>query len=243
MKNINVIIIQPHSDDALLSCKEILDFAKQTDSLSNVTIATFDSDLKRHGEDQMLFENEYKEVNLLNVGLEFGLENISQNLSHKEYWKKNIKLESFEDVCDTFNISSDMLSSYILEMKRFIKMMMKTTDGNCVFLVPAGIGNPHHLKIRTAFECCAILEAPYLLYKDLPHANKKRNKAQLDLFNSLETAPDIIESGFVRKEDFHKEKSDFFMKYYKSQSSFAFFESSFFRKTTVEEVYKMPSLL
>lgn len=248
-------IIEPHCDDALLSCFSLLQLSSLTEDYKvevytvNTTGSTEKESIliqKRLKENQRLLEF-FPNLNLFPLNVNKEIKNdvllgnkrftVTDNISHPAFFKKFSKLNVqnlfdfikidkvldeeqfkiyFDDMCWEFR--------YFLEQTPFFSSSEK--DEVKVF-IPGGMGNPYHMWIRDlAYFLPLPKKTPVFFYKDLPHALKKRNT---ELFHDFESKNHEYKPPFlINAQEIHLKKAAIFKEIYKTQGSFAFFESGFF---------------
>lgn len=207
------VIVQPHSDDAYLSCMGLL----KTSPVSKV-ILTLEKDMVRVEEDRKLeriFNNLF--VTYLLSGL--------PDKSYKDYRQK-FKTVDGDSVVAYY---SEKYGDEFLKLIQHIGEILDTWEDEGYFLIlPLGIGHPFHVLIYELFKD----KADYF-YREFPHAWKRKNL----LAYEERTRDKKLVYTFDDKETL-SQKEEIFKSVYKSQSAFAFFEASKFRKLYTEELWE-----
>lgn len=188
------LIIQPHSDDALLSCFSVI---------KDCDILTIEDNGARRKEDALI-KNFFPKVNLKFFPLSL------VDTTYKEFWD-NHKIYSKHNVVNFLN------SIYDIEKIRTILISGPLHNYSNIY-IPLGIGHPFHYLITYCFE---EIKGDYNLiyYREWPHSYKRRNKE----FISLEVSP-YYELIKTESEESLKQKFEIAKTIYKSQSSLFFFE-------------------
>lgn len=209
-----VLIVSPHSDDAMFNCGKYILTGKY-----DVEILTVENDPKRIQEDKNLYS--FLNIPLHHLEVDFidnsyyGYFKTFKGVNHNDahaYLKEYFGQEVLDDV-----------KSSIL---KFVRKFRKRNEG-CIVLAPLGIAHPFHYFVHEV-----LLEEADLFYREFPHSYKKRSQQQ---FNACL-------AHFGRKYQFddldvHEAKFDLSKKFYKSQSGLLFFESGYIKKQLPEEFY------
>lgn len=212
-----LLIIQPHSDDALFSCSHFLFNPEKYE----VEVLTVENNPKRIAEDKKLYE-------FLGIPNHF-LQTDFDDQSYYGYFKEN-KEVTVDAACAFLKkfFGSETLTDIEYKLESFLEKFFKTHKDYKI-VAPWGVGHPFHIFIRDILE----KNISYMMYyRDFPHSYKKRSKSQVE--NQLTTYK-LIESAPV--EEFHDVKWELAKKFYKTQSGLLFFESGYINKKLPEEVY------
>lgn len=214
MKKKKILIIQPHSDDALFSAFHFLVSEK-----CDVSILTIENNVKRVKEDEKLYE--FLGVTYHNLNVQF--DDQSFYGFYKKY--KDATLEnSIEHLAEFFGLDK------LEEISNAIKKFLKSASSGVQIVVPWGVGHPFHIFVRDVVE--KAVKKPLWYYRDFPHSYKKRAlnqvKLQLEDFELLSSIPVA---------EFNDVKWDLAKKFYKSQSGLLWFEQGYIKKQLPEEVY------
>lgn len=209
-----VLVVQPHSDDALFSCAHAL---LQDDF--QATVLTVENDPVRVKEDIALFnllEIPYKHLNVeFKDESYYGYFKRYKTVNHddaieylKEYYGET-KLEEIHDAIQMY-------------VKKF-----KKDNPDYKIIAPLGISHPFHYFVHL----CLKHFADYF-YREFPHSYKKRSKKQMD-----ETLQSYKLYQSVETREIHDLKFDLAKKFYKSQSGLLFYERGYIEKQLAEEIY------
>lgn len=213
-----VLIIQPHSDDALFDCAHIL-FSPEYD----VNILTVENDERRIKEDEKLYS--FLNIPLQHLNVEF------KDDSYYGYKKlyKEVNIEnSYKYLIDYFgkqtvNEITESLRAYLEDYFKKNKLE------EYYVLVPWGIGHPFHLFVRDIVSNCI---SSLYYYRDFTESYKKRAQSQVE--KQLKEYK-LISSTPV--ESFCEIKWKLASKFYRSQSGFLFYEQNYIKKNLPEEIY------
>lgn len=213
-----VLLIQPHSDDALFSA-----FHFMFDEKYDVSVLTIENNSKRVKEDEKLYE--FLNIPYHHLNLEFNDESFYS--FHKKYKEVNSD-NAVEHLIEFFG--NELVDSIRKEVVKFINDF-KTKHKDVQIIVPWGVGHPMHIFIRDIAESCS---NDLWYYRDFPHSYKKRARSQVeDQWRRYE----LVDS--VDVSEFHDVKWELARKFYKSQSGLFWFEQGYIKKRLSEEVYKL----
>lgn len=216
MKKKKILIIQPHSDDALFSAFHFMVSEKY-----DVSILTIENNVKRVKEDERLYE--FLNIPYHHLNLEFNDESFYS--FHKKYKEVNVE-NAIEHLTEFFG--EKIVNAIRNEVVKFI-INFKQKHSDVKIIVPWGVGHPMHIFIRDIVEN----EVDNLwYYRDFPHSYKKRAKSQVE---SQKFRYNLVDS--VDVADFHEVKWELAKKFYKSQSGLLWFEQGYIKKQLPEEVY------
>lgn len=211
------LIIQPHSDDAILSCSSFL-LNEEFESI----VLTVENNCKRIKEDKKLFELieiEYKNLDIELVDdlysdffKEYGKTTVLNIENVSEFYFKKFGIEKIEELCLKLNKEIDYYK-----------------EKGYKIVCPLGIGHPFHLLVKSL-----ILDTTdFIFYKEFPHSYKKKITAQLEeIMPSLSKYVEVVEN-----DDYHQIKFLLAQKFYKSQSGFFFYEKNLIEKKIKEEFF------
>jgi len=213
-----LLIVQPHSDDALFSCSHFLFSSKY-----EVQILTVENDSKRILEDEKLY-------NFLNISFH----HLNLNFHDESYYEfhKNYKEVTHEATYEHLNkyFGKEKLNEIELGVVKWINKFLKNNKGYSV-VAPWGIGHPFHFFIKD------ILEKHYsdlLYYREFPHSYKRRSQVQVE-----KQKQKYILKCSVPVEEFHEIKWKLASKFYRSQSGLQFYEQGYIKKKLPEEIYSI----
>lgn len=214
-----LLIIQPHSDDALFSAAHLL-FSENYDK----EVLTIENNQKRVAEDTKLY-------NFLEIPyhhLEVPFEDNSFYSFHKKY--KDVNSENAEEHLINY-FGADTVEAIRNEIIAFLQKYMKRIKDDCKIVIPWGVGHPMHIFVRDCVE--SVVPAEKLLYyRDFPHSYKKRAKTQV-----AEQLKEYKLKESVPVDEFHDAKWELAKKFYKSQSGLLWFEQGYIGKQLPEEIY------
>lgn len=214
------LIIQPHSDDALFCCSNIL-FSEDT----TTKILTVENDAKRIKED----ENLYSFLNIPFEHLNVEFKDESYYGFKKEYKEVNRK-NSEEYLKKFFSVKKliEIKKSIIKYVNDFMKINKRYE-----ILIPLGVGHPFHNFVKHVIvdEFSTIFKLHF--YREFPHSYKRRVKSQMERYNEIYELEKFYET-----ESISDVKWSLASRFYKSQSSLLFFEQGYIKKDLNEEIYK-----
>lgn len=209
-----VLLIQPHSDDIILSASKYL----YDPEYKKKVILTVENNPKRLLEDQEICNHFGAHlIRLLTPSDSTGF--------HKEYYADNKVMDDMSAMkfCEN-KMGADNLSKVSEELEELVTNYKN--DGYEI-VTCMGVGHPFHWLVRVITHNLADV-----FYRDFPHSYKRRNQAYL---------VGIVDTLFQLKElsdENHEGKIELFKKYYKTQSSFLFFEQRYIDKALPEEYYE-----
>lgn len=213
-----LIIVQPHSDDALFSCSHMLLYPDRYEIKAVVTV---ENDPKRVKEDREL----YRFLGIPYHNLEVNIKDESYYGFHKQY-----------KTLDVWNCEEYLREYFGAEQYSQIKEtvwrgMSRIRDFSCRIVSPLGIGHPFHLFVRgiLQYSNCGMW-----YYRDFPHSYKRRSKEQLQ-----KTMESFQLERSVPVDDFADVKWELARRFYKSQKSLLYFEQQHIAKNYPEEVYTL----
>lgn len=212
-----LLIVQPHSDDALFCCSHLL-FLPQYE----VQVLTVENDPKRIAEDEKLFE--FLNIPFHHLGLDFHDESYYD--FHKNY--KEVTVEAtYKHLNEYFG--REKLNEIEETLVNWVKKFLKKNKWYTV-VVPWGVGHPFHLFVRDVIQ--KSLVSNLLYYREFPHSYKRRSQPQVE-----KQKREYALKRFVPVEEFHEVKWKLASKFYKSQSGLLFFENGYIKKELPEEIY------
>lgn len=217
MKNRKYLIVSPHSDDALLCCSHNLLYPEQY----KVRVLTVENDEKRVKEDKALFD--FLQIPYSHLEVDFRDESY---YGYKGRYKDMTVESVYKFLREYFG--APKLNEIEEAIVSWVNDFLSHHDGYTV-LAPWGVGHPFHLFVRETIQK-TVSYAEY--YRDFFHSFKKRAKPQVE--RQLEEYR-LAKSFPV--EEFKDVKWELAKKFYRSQSSFLFFEQGYIKKDLAEEVY------
>lgn len=211
------LIVQPHSDDAILSCSNFI-----LNNEYRSVVLTIEKNDKRIKEDDNL--SQIIEVPYKNIGVEV-LDDY-----YAEYFNKygrGVKL-TVEDVFSFYEekLGIDKIREIHEAINRVVSDYKKM---GYIIVYPLGIGHPFHLLVNLLLED----KKDVIFYKEFPHSYKKKAQKQL-----VETLKEYVFHSENSDKEYHDLKMAVAQKCYKSQSGFFFYEHGYILKGISEEFYK-----
>lgn len=213
----NYLIIQPHSDDALLNCGHLL-FAPNV----LVHILTVENDPKRAEEDRRLYD--FLQIPVEHLPLD-GFKDDSYYGFKKAYKSMNVE-NCYEFLNEHYGRST--LDEIEDALKSRVQEFLKGKKGWTI-MAPWGVGHPFHLFVRETLQN-TVSNLEY--YREFPHSYKRRAQAQYQ-----EQLKEYTLKGTYPVEEFHDVKFKLATKFYRTQSGFFFYEHGYIEKRLPEEVY------
>ena len=210
-----VLIVQPHSDDALFNCGHFI-----LSGDYEVEILTVESDPKRIKEDEDLYEFLGIPMSHLNV-------NFIDN-SYYGFFKmyKGVDNKNAHSYLKEY-FGSEKLDEIETALLKFVAKFRKKNP-EAIILAPLGIAHPFHYFVHVILE-----NEADLFYREFPHSYKKRSQEQfqasLGHYHIFLSEPDL---------EIHETKFELAKKFYRSQSGLLFFEQGYIKKQLAEEFYK-----
>ena len=210
------LIIQPHSDDAILSCCSFI-----LSSDDNIEVLGIENNPKRIKEDINLFK--FIGVKFQHLNLDF-IDNCYSGF---------YKLIGTNGAMEHDVVMAYLTEYFTLEVINKIKSnlieFLFSNKDKYEYILPLGIGHPFHYFI---FDIVKDLSYVKYFYREFPHSFKRRTKNQFDaaikgmrLFYSNDDV------------ELHDLKFKIAQKFYKSQSGFFFYEQGNIKKYYKEEIY------
>lgn len=212
-----VLIIQPHSDDALFSASHIIFGNYKTE------ILTIENNKKRVEEDRRLYE--FIGIPYNHLGLEF--DDQSFYGYHKAY--SDVNVEDAKTYLKEF-FGEETLEKIEKEILLFLHNFDKKHHGDTQIVVPWGVGHPMHIFVRNVVESVVVKGLWY--YRDFPHSYKKRARRQVE-----EQLNDYKLLRSVDITDISETKWELARKFYRTQSGLLWFEQGYIKKNLPEEIY------
>lgn len=218
----NLLIIQPHSDDALFSASHFF----LGNENYNTTVLTVENNTKRLAEDKKLYD-------FLNIE-HIDLSDVIPVFDDRSFYGFNDKVKeiTIENCIDWLrgSIGDSVLNRVFEEFSSFLHAIEESEKYD-VIAVPLGIGHPFHVFIRFVVED-NILSKQLLFYRDFPHSYKKRAKKQFE--QEMER---YVMKYSVAVDEFHDVKWSLAKKFYKTQSGLLWYEQGYINKQLPEEIY------
>lgn len=210
-----MLIVQPHSDDALFNCTKFI-FSDKFD----VEILTVESDPKRILEDEKLYN--FLGIKHFNIK---GIEFIDD--SYYGFFKMYKGVDD-KNAIDFLNehYGKDKMKEIKKAVLKFVSKF-KEQNPDCIVLIPLGIAHPFHYFIHKI-----LLEEADLFYREFPHSYKKRSQEQLQT-----VLKDYNLWGKFDNLEAHAMKFELAKKFYKTQSGLLFYEQGYIKKQLPEEFY------
>ena len=211
------LIIQPHSDDAILSC-----FKFMTDEDFLTKVLTVEKNDKRLSEDKAL--SKFIGVKYMSLGVEV----------MDDYYSEFFKVYGRDAVLSDDNVIPFYKERFgkdkIKELRKVLKSkVLEYIERGYMILCPMGVGHPFHYLVRYLLRK---IESGFVFYREFPHSYKRKAKKQLE---DCQRGFDLL-SIFDEKED-NAIKYQLAQKFYKSQSGFFFYEHANVEKLLPEEFY------
>jgi len=212
-----LLIVSPHSDDAWLCCSSLI-----LDPEVEVSIFQVEDDPKRVKEDEQLYN--FLGVDYHHLSVPY-IDN-SYYAFHERYGHQ--KLDSLKAWNTLKEIQDFPWQDFEYEITEYISKFLKRNKGYEV-IAPLGIGHPFHLFCREVVRKTVSL---LTYYREFPHSFKRMAQEQMK---------DIAEHYFIVKSnpivEFADIKWELAKKFYKTQSSFFFFEQGYLKKNLPEEFW------
>lgn len=216
MKTEKLLIVSPHSDDAVFCCSHVFFLPEY-----EVQVLTVENDKRRVEEDKKLFD--FISVPYHHLNVEF--KDNSYYEFHKRY--KEVTIESTYKYLNEY-FGKETLNEIKEALVNWIKFFLKEKKEYTI-LAPWGVGHPFHLFIRETLQ--SVLS--YMeYYREFPHSYKKRSQIQVQKQKQEYTL-----KRSVSVDEFHDVKWQLASKFYKSQSGLLFFENGYIKKKLPEEIY------
>lgn len=211
----NVLLVQPHSDDILFSCSNVL---FNHEKYNDITILTIENNPKRILEDKKL--EDLFPVKIKTLDFDY------IDKSHKEYFKK---YPHIDPACVMEFMGETLGDKKIEELyDQIIKKLKEACDHGCIIYTCLGIGHPFHYLVHAFTK-----DQSDFFYREWPHSYKRRNEAHVKELKSEFTFVEKFDS-----EENHALKFQIAKEIYKTQSSLLFFEQGKIKKQYPEEIYK-----
>lgn len=216
-----LLIVSPHSDDALFCCSHILLLPEY-----EVQVLTVENDPKRIEEDKKLFE--FLNIPFHHLNVDFHDESYYE--FHKNY--KEVTVEStYKHLNEYFG--REKLNEIEEELVNWVRNFLKKNKGYSV-VAPWGVGHPFHLFVRETLQQ-AISVMQY--YREFPHSYKRRSQPQVE----LQKRDFYIARSVPMQGDLDEVKWKLASKFYRSQSGLLFYEQGYIKKQLPEEIYQRHS--
>lgn len=216
-----VLIIQPHSDDAILSCSNFLfgeDFSTK--------VLTVEKNDRRLAEDKGL--SKFIGVKYFNLGIEVFDDYYS------EFFKKYGRGAELSDVNVVPFYTKRLGKEKVKELRKALRAKVEKYIGlGYIIVCPMGVGHPFHYFVRYLLRK---IESGFVFYREFPHSYKKK---ALNQYNKELGNLELL-FNFDDKET-NQLKYVVAQKFYKSQSGFFFYEHSNVEKLYPEEYYTYKS--
>lgn len=211
-----LLLIQPHSDDVLLSCSHFL-FNPEY----KVEVLTVENDPKRIEEDKKL----YGFLNIPYHHLDIEFTDDSYYGYYKEF--KEMSDENSQAFLDTY-YGQEKLDEI---NKKLIKFLNDFQDKKPDYRIvsPLGIGHPFHNWVFGLLQCYGLTE---MCYREFPHSYKRKAKLHFS-----QRVKKYALSSTVNITDFADIKWKLASKFYRSQSGLLFYEQGYIKKNLPEEIY------
>lgn len=211
------LIIQPHSDDAILCCSN---FIFGEDFLTKVL--TVEKNDKRLLEDKQL--SKFIGVKYMNLGIEV----------MDDYYSEFFKVYGRDAVLSDDNVipfyKERLGKDKIKELRKALRERVEHyIERGYAIICPMGVGHPFHYLVRYLLRK---IEDGFVFYREFPHSYKRKAAEQL---NDCKRSFELL-SEFSDKET-NELKYELAQKFYKSQSGFFFYEHDKIKKLYPEEFY------
>ena len=215
------LIVQPHSDDAILSCSRYL-FNQEG---WKVRVLTVEKNEKRLAEDAKI--SEIIGVKYSNLGVE-----LMDDLYHDFFKEYGGNAELKEDNVLDFYVNR-LGEEKVVELATALnaKLDFFRSKGYQI-ICPLGIGHPFHYLVKLLIHNTD----DFIFYRDFPHSYKRKANAQFVKETSALSAPEVFDS-----KEISELKYEIAQKCYKSQSGFFFYERGKILQNLPEEFYHQRS--
>lgn len=221
MKNERVLIVQPHSDDALFSCAHLF-LTPEEWGVKDVEVLTVENDPLRAKEDKKLYDFIGIKCHHIDTG----------EWTDKSYYTYFHEYKEIEDEAVSKTLKSIYGEKQLEKIRWGVETALrKYIEGGWEIYSPWGVGHPFHHFIHLTLQVITGYKNIYY-YRDFPHSYKRRSQPQI--------ARQAVEFELVRKvpvEGFHEVKWKLAEKFYRSQSGLLFFEHGYIEKRLPEEIY------
>lgn len=212
-----VLIIQPHSDDAILSCSKFI-----FDKDFSAKVLTVEYNEVRLKED----ENLYNFIKVKQISL-----------------KTKTKCESYTDFFNEFGKSAVLSDENVIPFyekrigkknieklrNELLSKVNRYMDFGYMILCPMGVGHPYHYFVRYLLRT---IEDNFIFYREFPHSYKRKAKEQFE--NEMSNMELLCENSDA---EINSIKYKIAQKFYKTQSGFFFYEQGNIQKLYPEEFY------
>lgn len=209
-----VLLISPHSDDALFSCAHALlsdDFITE--------VLTIENNQKRIEEDKKLYEF---------LGIPFN--HLTVEFDDQSFYNYHKLYKDFNhEVCMSYLtefFGEDKLEEIAMALYLFIGDFRKTHP-DYLIIAPFGQSHPFHYYIHYLLS-----DVADFFYREFPHSYKKRAQQQfqesLRGFELYKSVPTV---------EIHDTKFALARKFYKTQSGLLWYEQNYINKMLPEELY------
>lgn len=209
------LIIQPHSDDALICCSHYL-FNEEC------VVLTIENNPKRIQEDNKVSEIINAEYKTLSVDI------IEEAYSDyfKEYGKDAVLTEDDVLVFFANRLGLEKIEKLSLELNNQLE---EYRSKGYQIICPMGVGHPFHFLVRILITN----QKGFIYYREFAHSYKRRAKRQFE--TEMQNLTLVLSDD---NKDNHDVKFEVAQKCYKSQSGFFFYELGYIKKDIPEEFYK-----
>lgn len=212
-----ILIIQPHSDDAILSCSNFI-FGQNF----KTKVLTIEKNDKRIAEDRLL--SDYIGVKYFNLGVEV----IDDYYS--EFFKVNGRNVELSDSTVIPFYVKRFGKDKVKELRKVLNAKIdKYINKGYIIVCPLGIGHPFHYFVRYLLRK---IENSFIFYREFPHSYKR--KAQVQFGKELNRVELLLD---FNDNKINELKYILAQKFYKTQSGFFFYEHSNLEKLYPEEYY------
>ena len=209
------LIVQPHSDDAILSCSRYL-----FDDKIEVEVLTVEKNDRRLEEDRKI--SDLIGVKYFNLGVE-----VTDGYYHDFFKTFGRNAELNQDNVLNFYAEKFGTDKIVELAERLNEIISAYKLSGYTILCPLGIGHPFHYLVKILIQDNDKL----IYYREFPHAYKR--KAELQFVKEI----DNLSCETFDDKEISNLKYQIAQKYYRTQSGFFFYEKERIAKNLPEEFY------
>lgn len=214
-----LLIVQPHSDDALFCAS-----SKLMNYSGDIILFTVENNEKRLAEDLALCDV---------LGIKKLITSQALNFEDKSYYHyyKEMGFKDFNEKDSNACIIDYFGKKKVAEIKKEIRETCEEYKKRGYKIMTClGVGHPTHWLVRDS-----LLDIADYFYRDFPHSYKRKGLKNFE--NSVFKM--VLSEEIQLTEDEHSLKFDLAYNIYKTQRSLLFFEQGYIKKNIPEQFYKL----
>lgn len=212
-----ILILEPHGDDALLSCFDLL----KTDN--EIHLLTFSERGSEGMVDKFESVTHHEFMNFPNIWYKDGKPILKTHDVHRRYLNKEPISSQYDDqLHEIYKDNDEWITDKCMIQKAINRYIESGTYD--IVVCPAGVTHPYHVLIREAW-CTLNYHIPTLFYADKYYIQNRYSKEMYEDLKKQYGCDTEVNPGYVRLETENKELVDLLYEIYPSEGKLMRFYS------------------